>query len=418
MDNMIGSYGIVWRQRAFRWFWLGFSFSVIGDMMTRVALTWFVYETTGSAQALGWLNFFYTGPVIVGGFVAGWLLDRFDRRRVLLVDSLIRGAAVALIPLLHALGRLELWHIYLVAAAYGTLMMIALAGSPALVPDLVDKHHLATANALETLSYTLGGVIAPPIAGLLIARIGAPNVLILDVLSYLAFALALTQIRPHRAELTPDPTPTHRPATGFAAALRLFLGNRVLFTTTVMYMVANIGLGCLFVWLPVFADQRLAGGAELYGLLLGVMAVGEVISSVWAGSVSLSRPLGTMICLFLSLSGLTLLLFWLGETIWVAGLSLALFGLFTAPLTIWAQTLRMQIIPEGLRGRVFALLRLLMQGTTPIGGLLAGTLLPLWGLSLMIGFSALLTGLPGLWGVTVAELHQPEREPARKIRVG
>lgn len=120
----------------------------------------------------------------------------------------------------------------------------------------------------------------------------------------------------------------------------------------------------------------------------------------------------------LSLSGGALLLFWLGETIWVAGLSLALFGLLTAPLTIWAQTLRMQIIPEGLRGRVFALLRLLMQGTTPIGGLLAGTLLPLWGLSLMIGFSALLTGLPGLWGVTVAELHQPEREPARKIRVG
>ena len=76
---------------------------------------------------------------------------------------------------------LALWHVYAVAAVYGFLMMIPLAGGPTIVPTLVPREQLPTANALEMLSFTLGGVIGPPLAGLLIARTGAPNVVILDV---------------------------------------------------------------------------------------------------------------------------------------------------------------------------------------------------------------------------------------------
>src|SRR5215203_1746912 len=113
---------------AFRRFWLAFTCSVVGDAMTRVALTWFVYDTTGSARDVGWLLLCYTGPVVVGGLVAGSLLDRFDRRRVMAIDNLLRGAAVAAIPVLDATGRLAIWHVYAVAAVYGFLMMISLAG--------------------------------------------------------------------------------------------------------------------------------------------------------------------------------------------------------------------------------------------------------------------------------------------------
>jgi MFS family permease len=136
------NYRQAFQHRSFRLFWLGFTFSILGDTMTSTALTWFVYETTNSAKALRLLTLFYTGPVIVGGLLAGWLLDRFDRRYVILADNLIRGAAVALSPLLYALGQLALWHIYAVAAIYGGLMMIPLAGGPALIPDLVPERYL------------------------------------------------------------------------------------------------------------------------------------------------------------------------------------------------------------------------------------------------------------------------------------
>src|SRR5512138_1497812 len=116
-------YRQIFQNRSFALFWSGFSFSVLGDAMTRVALTWFVYQTTGSAEALGWLMLCYTGPIVVGGLMAGSLLDRFDRRAVMMADNIVRGVAVALIPLLYAVGWLALWHIYAVAAVYGLLMM-------------------------------------------------------------------------------------------------------------------------------------------------------------------------------------------------------------------------------------------------------------------------------------------------------
>ncbi len=400
----MNSYRQVFQFKSFRMFWLGFTFSTLGDVMTRVALTWFVYETTNSARALGFLTLFYTGPVLLGGLSAGWLLDRFDRRKVMLVDSLMRGGVVMLVPLLYAMDQLALWHIYAVAAIYGGLMMIPLAGGPALVPDLVSKRHLATANALETLSFTLAGVIGPPVAGVLIARIGAPNVLIFDVVSYFAFALALTGIRLAGQEAASS-TPTGQ-SYHLKDAVRLLSGNSILLSTTLMFMAFNLGFGLVLVWLPIYADQVLKGGPELYGVLLGVVAIGEVLSSILAGGLVLALSLGTLICLAQFLAGVALSLLLLSQNIAWVMFSLSLFGLFHAPLTIWAQTLRMQIIPEALRGRTFALLRTLMQGTNPVGGILAGFLLPILGIPAMIGLSAVLIGVPGLFGYQVKDLRQ------------
>jgi MFS family permease len=404
MDN----YRQIFKHSSFRSFWIGYSLSILGDTMTRVALTWFVYETTGSAQALGWLTFFYTGPVLIGGLLAGWLLDRFGRQKVMLVDNLLRAGVVACIPLLYTWGQLALWHVYAVAALYGLLMMIPLAGGPALVPSLVPPKHLATANALEMLSFTLGGVLGPPLAGFLIARFGAPNVLVLDVLSYLVFAIMLIGVK---VKVEESPTsPAGRSSYSLGDAFRLLLQNRILLATTLMFMAYNLGFGAMYVWMPIFVDQYLGGGPELYGALLGFLAIGEVASSIMAGSLNASLALGTLICLAQFLAGASL-----GLLLGVRGnggviTSLVLFGAFSAPLTIWAQTLRMQIIPEPLRGRTFALLRTLMQGANPLGGILAGWLLPLLGLPAIIGLSTLVIGIPGLLGYGVKALRSADKQ--------
>jgi MFS family permease len=399
---MLANYRLIFQGRSFRLFWLGFTFSVLGDSLTRIALTWYVYEQTKSAEALGWLAFWYAGPVVVGGLAAGWLLDRFDRRAVMIVDNAIRGTAVAAIPVLHALGLLAVWHVYVVAGIYGLLMMIALAGSPAMIPSLVERDSLDTANALETLSWTLGGVLGPALAGLLITLIGAPNVLIVDAVSYFAFALALWQIRVERTERTR----TEKEQYSLGHAVRLLLTNQVLFSTTFMFMAFNIGGGgFISVWLPILADQNLGGGSELYGALWSVWAAGEVVSALWVGGRRFAWPLGALICVAQMLSGLALLLLLFSSNAWLVMLGLALLGAFSAPLTIWAQTLRMQVIPEELRGRTFALLRTLMQSGNPIGGAIAGALFPVIGMTAMVGLTALVVGLPGLIGYQVRLLR-------------
>jgi MFS family permease len=402
----VANYRQIFQGRAFRLFWLSFTLSALGDVMTRVALTWLVYDLTRSPEALGLLALTYTGPVVIGGLIAGPLLDRFDKRKVMIADNLIRGAALGLIPLLYGLGRLELWHIYAISTVYGGLMMISLAGSPALIPDLVAERELETANALETLSYTLSGVVGSPIAGLLIPFMGAANVVVLDVLSYFAFAWVLLRLpAPTQTATTPPDQPQ---SYSLADAVRLFLGNKVLLSTTLMFMAFNLGLGSLGVWLPILADQTLGGGAELFGLLLGALAVGEVLSSFLVGTIKLPIPLGAAIGLAQLCSGLTLLWLSLSPTVAVAIISLTLLGFCSAPLTIWAQTLRMKVIPAPLRGRAFALLRTLMQSATPVGGAVAGAAMPLWGLPVMIVTAAIWMGAPGLIGYGITALRQAD----------
>jgi predicted MFS family arabinose efflux permease len=271
------------------------------------------------------------------------------------------------------------------------------------VPALVPREQLATANALEMLSWTLGGVIGPALAGVLIVWVGAPNVVIVDAVSYLAFALALARTR-----LTDEPRPAREAGDQvyhLGHAVKLLLKNRVLLSTTLMFMAFNIGGGALSVWLPILCDQALGGGPQLYGMLLGALALGEVVSALLAGALVLPLSLGALICLAQALSGVSLSLVLAGRNIWIVGFGLALFGAFSSPLTIWAQTLRMQIIPEQLRGRSFALLRMLMQSGNPIGGAVAGLLLPTLGLGAMIGLSAIVVGVPGLIGYRVKELR-------------
>lgn len=403
-------YRDIFRYTSFRRFWLGFTFSAIGDAMTKVALIWLVYQTTGSAQAVGWLLLCYTGPVIIGGLLAGTLLDRFDRRMVMLLDNTVRGAVVASVPLLSIVGHLALWYIYQVALVYGFLMMITLAGGPALIPSLAPQDRLATANALESVSFTVSGVMGPPLAGLLIARFGAPSVLVIDALSYATFALALMGVH---ATVEPirdgqGDVKTYR----LTDAISLLLKNTVLLSTTLMFMTFNIGEGFLSVWLPIYSTRVLRGGPALYGVLLGALAVGETVGSVLAGSVVLSLSLGTLICLSQVLSGVSLCLVLLGLNFWSAAMGLTLLGFFSAPLTIWAQTLRMQIIPVQLRGRTFALVRTLMQSAGPLASAGAGALLSILAVPVMIGLSALLIGAPGVLGVK--QLRQPEERHSKE----
>jgi predicted MFS family arabinose efflux permease len=389
-------------ERGFGVFWLGFSASVLGDAITRTTLVWYVFELTGSTVSLGWLSFCFTAPVVVGGLTAGWLLDRYDRRKIMAIDSLAKSLLVVSVPILAALDTMPLWYVYVVAGVFGFLMMIPLAGVPSLLPSLVRGDELNAANALETIGYTTGGVLGPPLAGLLIAQVGPLEALYIDAATYLVFAWAVWRCQP-RPE---DGRAETGGATSLLAAARLIVRSPILASTTVMYLAFNVGLGALLVVVPVFADTVLGGGPGLYGLLLGCIAIGELVSSVTIGFVRLPFSEGLAICLALVLAGVAVAAVAISPNAIGAGLALALYGAFSAPLTIWGQTLRMKIIPPGYHGRCFAIMRTLMQSGGPLGGVSAGFGVPVLGLRAAIAAIALITGLVGGLGLTVAELRR------------
>lgn len=392
------------RHRDFRLLWIGATVSTLGDGMTLVALIWLVYERTGSAIDIGWLTFFYTAPVVVGGLLAGVLLDRFDRRAVLALDTAARGIVMASVPLVALTGDVPTWFLFAVAAVYGLLKMVPLAGVPAMIPALVPAEHLTTANALESISFGVGGIIGPAIAGVLVALVGAPLVIGLDAVSYFGFLVALLLMRgPTSAATAPAPV---RRSIGLGPAIRVFLTSPAILATTLMFMAFNVGEGVFMVVLPIYAVDILRQDAAAYGSLLAAFSAGLLLGAVAVGAVATPIRIGRAIAMCQTVAGVVLLGFLAGP-----GLPLALgigvlFGLVSSPLTVWAQTIRMRIVAPELRGRVFALLRTMMQSTPPLGGLIAGFVIAGPGLAAALLIGGAVIAIPGIVGVLVPALNE------------
>jgi MFS family permease len=412
------------KRRQFALLWGGATVSALGDGMSFVALVWLLIERGGSAGDVGWLAAAYTAPVVVGGLVAGVILDRFDPRRVIAVDNLVRGVVIASVPIAGFLGILTTAHLFVVAAIYGLLFMTSIAGIPTLIPALVDDEDLTTANAMESITYGIAGLAGPAIAGVVIAAIGAPVVLAIDAVTYFVFVGCLLAMHPgvdrsttvgevpERAALAGVRDDEPAAGSGIWPAVRFVAGAPAIIATTVMYMCLNISGGLATVVIPIYARDVLAGGAATYGVLLSSLTAGELVGLLAIGAVRWRWPLGRSIAAAATVSGLILSLLLLRPALVPMAVILAASGLAESSLTPWAQTIRMRLIPPELRGRVFALLRTSMQSTRPIGAILAGALLAGGDMTPALAIIALLVLGPGLLGLWLPALGRgPTGEP-------
>jgi MFS family permease len=417
------------RQRDYALLWGGATVSALGDGMSFVALVWLIIERGGTAADVGWLSAIYTAPVIVGGLAAGIVLDRFDRRRVIAADNVIRGLAIASVPIADALGILSTTQLFVVAAIYGLLFMTSIAGLPSLLPALVADEDLNTANAMESITYGIAGLIGPALAGVVIAVVGATAVLAIDAVTYAIFVVCLLLIReggPAPVQQTagegsiPEPgglgvieTSEIRPdGRGIRPAVRFVLGAPAIIATTLMYMCLNVSSGISLVFVPIYARDVLAGGPTTYGLILSGLTAGELAGLIVIGAMRWRWPLGRSIAAAAFISGLILSLMLLRPGLAGTIAILAASGFTESSLTPWAQTIRMRLIPAHLRGRVFALLRTLMQSTRPIGSIIGGVLLASGDLTPAILVIALLVAIPGAIGLVSPALGRgPTAEP-------
>ncbi|MCG5217827.1 MFS transporter [Streptosporangium sp. KLBMP 9127] len=386
-------------KRDFRRLWLGASVSLIGDGMTFVALSWLVLARPGGTVQLGLLAACFTAPVLIGGLAVGPLLDRFDKRAVLAADSVLRGVTVGSIPLVMLVGDPPEWLPFVVAVVYGLLKMVPLAGVPAAIPDLVEPRRLDAANALESVSYSLSGIIGYLLAGPLIATMGPANVLALDAASYLCFAVLVRGIRhplrPHGG--TPQAGEAPRGVVSRAPRVSALLRDRVLLGTTLAFMAFNIAEGAMVLVVgPWLAKDQLPGGVTTLSLLLVALSAGELLGGALAGIWQPRFDRVTAIALMELAAAIGFLAVLAVPHGLLVAAGFLVIGLFSAPMTIWAQSLRMERIPAPLRGRAFGTLRTLMQATPPVGAAVITPLLAAGNLSAAVLLMAAFAGLPAL----------------------
>ena len=395
------------RNPSFSRLWMGSTISMFGDALTWISMVWLVYSLAGTTETISLLVVCYTAPVVVGGFAMGVALDRLDRRHMLIVVNVALGCAIATIPLLHALHALRLREIYVVAAVYGLLKMANWAGVPTLIPILVKPEHLTTANAMESASWGIADVAGPAAAGAVIAIVGAANVLVIDAISYIVFVLVLVWLRlpaTNRAS-TRDRSEDRA---GLRPAFQFLRRTPPVLATTLMFMAFNVGEGMLLVLLPEIVRHTLHAGSATYGLLASTFSLAALIGSIAVGAVRWRYTLGRSIAVAQAVAGVAFLGLAVAHGVIGVALTLAMAGFLASPLSIWAQTIRMRLVPDDLRGRIFGVLRTMMQATPPIGGVAAGAALAGPGLVFAVVSMGAAMAVPGLIGMMTPGLADPE----------
>jgi MFS family permease len=359
--------------QAFGAVWLSQAISIFGSELTGFVLGVWVYQSTKSSTNFSLIFFFSVVPEIVMAPLAGAIVDRWDRRRVMLLGTVGAGLCVAALSLLSLTGSLQLWEIYVITAvnsAFQSVQLIALAASTAL---LVPKRHLNRANGVVELGASISMVIAPSIAGFFLDSIGLTNVLLISAAASLIGVVSLMTVRIPRPENGAE-TEKERSTLLFEAVQgwRYVKGRPELMALLLLFAITNFTIGIVQALLPPLVLSFAT--PEVLGIVLSVGGVGVVLGSllvsIWGGPKRKVRAI-----LGLSFSrGMILFLAALQPHAILIGTAAFLF-LFCSPivltcsLTIWQTK-----VANEIQGRALAIRRIVSWSSLPVAYLVAGPL--------------------------------------------
>jgi len=381
-------------------FWAGQTVSNLGSSVTFFALPLLVFKLTGSPLNLGATSATTFLPYLLFGLVIGAWVDRVDRKRLMIASDLTRALLIAVIPLLADAGQLRIGWIYVVALLQSTVTIAFDSAEFAAIPSLVEsKDDLVTANGRIQASYYAAQVAGPLLAGLLIAVISVQQVFWLDSLSFLLSAASLAMVR-RRFNLERDAEgegPRRRAIfREVLEGLRYVLGHPVLRSISAMMAIINLIGSTVMAQLVLFAKDRLDATDTQVGVLFSAGSIGVVALSLAAGRLRRRWPFSKVALSALVLDGLLTVglsftrWYWLALPLWALSSGLGiLFNINTG-------SLRQQIVPNELLGRVISIAGVLAWSAIPIGTLLGGLAIE-W-----TGNVALVFGVIGALVVAVA----------------
>jgi MFS transporter, DHA3 family, macrolide efflux protein len=345
------------RTRDFGLLWWGQLTSQIGEGLNKVALLWFVYTLTGSALKMTIVGLIQTIPPLLFGPMIGVYLDRLPKKTVMIWVDLIRTAMTFLIPALYALDLLSLSGLYILIFLTSIVSTIFGPALVSAVPRLVRPTELVTANALIQGTNNIGLLLGPAISGVLIAVMGAENVLYVNSATFLMSALCLMPMRLHETWMSAADKGglSSSVLDDLKVGFRFVFGSKsLIFLLVILSALYNLGASAFVFILPVYAKEFLQVGPVQLGWLWSALGVGMLIVSTWLawrhqGDIH-SRL--RLIVLGMTVGGLAVCSLSLLETPIVAAAVVTVVGGSTAIMNpvVWA--LLQEVTPEHLMGRV------------------------------------------------------------------
>jgi MFS family permease len=358
--------------RNYRLFFVGHGTSLIGTWMTNIAISWLVYRLTKSPFLLGFVAFAGQAPSFVLAPLAGVLIDRWDKRKVVLTAQFLAMAQSLTLALLAVTGVVRIWHLIVLRILQGLVNAVDIPARQSFIVDMVEnKNDLGNAIALNSSMFNGARMIGPSVAGIIIALVGEWLCFLLDGLSYIAIIIALFYMKIKRRTANgPAKRISQGLKEGFDYAFG-FLPIRALILTVALLSVFGFPY---LVMMPIFANDILGGGPNTMGFLMGAVGLGAVAGAVFMASRKSVVGLGRIITISITIFGVGIILFSLSKNLYLSLALLTVTGFGMMVQMASANTLLQTIVDDDKRGRVMSFYSMAFMGMAPFGSLLAGTL--------------------------------------------
>ena len=407
------------RHPAYRAYWLGMLAAVSGFQMFYFSQSWLMYQLTGSPLYLGYVAAATAVPGIVLNLFGGLLADKLDKRRLIVVTELMVAGLIFLLATLTFLDIVNKWHVLAIAFLAGGVDAFNQPARQALFPHLIDRRAMLSAVALNASIWQGTRIVAPALAGGVIAVAGTAASLYVAAMGFLTMAAVIYRLRI---------PPIARGAQGSAAQEMVeglkFIRKNSIFSSLMGMTFFNSFFGMAYLMLmPIFAVDILKVGAEGQGLLLSVSGVGALLATFWLSSRRNAAYKGLLLIGGAVLFGLSVAAFALtSQFVGYYSLALALMfvvGVSNSIYMISIQTSLQMLVPDGMRGRVMGFYGMTWS-IMPLGGMQAGALANFIGAPFAIAIGGLAVAAfalgPGLLNRQVrnlgALLRQAERAAA------
>ena len=396
------------RSRAFRRLWIGNAISLLGSMLTTVAIPYQVYQLTGSTFAVGLLGIAALIPLLTISLIGGAVADALDRRTLLIVSDLGLAAISCLLVGNAALDEPRLWVLYAAEFLGTTAYAVQRPAMDALVPRLVGDDQIAPAAAVQGIYSSFGHVGGPAIGGILIASVGLTATYAIDVFTFagsLVAALLLPKIPP----LGHVERPGWR---AIAEGFRLVRAKPELKGIFVVDTIAMV-FGMPSALFPAFGEH-FGGGARTVGFLYAAPYAGALIATLLSGWVTRARRQGLGVCIAASAWGAAIVGFGFAPSLWPALFFLAIAGAADDWSAILRSTILLTVTPDHLRGRLSGIELAQVASAPTVGNVEAGALAAVTSLRFSV-VSGGLACIAGCW-LFIAAAPALLRYDAQKAR--
>ena len=406
------------KHRNYRLFFTGQVVSVSGTWMQNIAMYWYVLDLTHDPISVGILSVCRFGPFTLFGLVAGVIADRFDNRRTVIVTQTVQMVLSAMLAGLALTGHASEWHVYAIAAAIGTALVLDAPARQGLTFQMVGRDELPNAVALNSTLFNVARVAGPAIAGITIAAVGVSWCFVANTFSFLAVIASLLAMR--AKELFPlerrgRPTLYRGAREGLGYVRR---SRTALVTIGMMVVFASICFN-FNILLPILAKQTLESGPRTLGIISSAFGAGALVGALASAAIA-NASWRTML---VGATGFALCELALAPVHSVVPATALLFvcGIFFTSYTSNSNA-RIQLeAPDHLRGRVLSVYYYAWNGLAPLGGLIVGWLCATGGTELAFvvagasGLAMTALGALALRGPTRIEPAEESAEPGEEL---